>query len=195
MIFPFKRMLPPLYLCSLHSPLPCKSKYFYFRGYSTLPIGTIWAVEQRWLKQLQKGSITIKEEHFMVTKLDAKMQKLFGSKANSFHPKLFDNDKNSIFRDEETIASSLLAAQSQTTKNNVETGLLTENLKQIRYLREQLVYHQYMPVMFMTNAIFVLYFFLSKVIQKLREYKQKKQLQKAIQLRQEREILLQQLRA
>ena len=131
----------------------------------------------------------------MVTKLDAKMQKLFGSKANSFHPKLFDNDKNSIFRDEETIASSLLAAQSQTTKNNVETGLLTENLKQIRYLREQLVYHQYMPVMFMTNAIFVLYFFLSKVIQKLREYKQKKQLQKAIQLRQEREILLQQLRA
>ena len=157
-------------------------------------IGTIWSVEQSWLQRLREGAITIKDQQFLVEKLDPNLAKLFSSKVNAFQAEMFENDKTSIFKNEDTIGMALQAALKQTTKNDVSLGLIVENLKQTRYLREQLAYHQYMPIVYVANAVLVLYCLVSKVLQKVKEYQRKKQLQRAVIMRQEREILLQQLR-
>ena len=133
-------------------------------------------MEQRWLQRLKEGSITIKEQQFLVQKLDPEMSKLFKSKANSFHAKLFHNDKDSMFRNEDTVTASLAAALTQTTKNDVRVGLIVENIKQTRYLREQLVYHQYMPIIYIANAVLVMYYMLAKAHQKYKEYQRKRDL-------------------
>ena len=151
-------------------------------------------MEQRWLQRLKEGSITIAGEQFLVQKLDPDMAKIFRSKTNSFQARLFEDDKNSIFRDEEVIDASLKAALTQTTKNDVTIGLNVETLKQIRYLRQQLRFHQYMPVIYIANALLLIYYILAKIHQKIKDYQRKKHLERAILVRQEREMLLQQLR-
>ena len=151
-------------------------------------------MEQTWLKRLREGSITIKGQQFLVQQLDPSMAKLFRSKANAFKAKYFENDKNSIFRSDETLEASLKAALAQTTKNDVGMGIIIENLKQTRYLRETLVFHQYMPLVYLANALLVLYCIGAKMLQKFREYQRKRQLERAVMIRQEREMLLQQLR-
>ena len=70
-----------------------------------------------------------------------------------------------------------------------------EALKQTRYLREELFFQQYMPYMLLTNAICLGYCIVARIFAKVKEVQEKQKLQRAIQIRQERELLLQQLRA
>ena len=157
--------------------------------------GTIWTLQKRWEQQLEKGSINVNDKHYIVTKLDPTLSEIFSSAPTSFQPAIFTNDQNSIFRNPTTLNKALQSALKETTAQNVEMGILMEGIKQTRYLREELFYHRYMPVIYVTNALCIIYFFLAKVYNKIKQLQHKQRLQRAVQLRQEREMLLQQLRA
>ena len=157
--------------------------------------GTIWTMESRYEEQLGRGSITVKDKHYTVTKLHSTLAEIFSSMPTTFKTGALEYDQNSIFRDAKTLRTAMKSALQETTEKTVEMGILMEALKQIRYLREELFYHKYMPLIFISNAICIGYFVLAKIYSKFREMQEKQKLQRAIQIRQERELLVQQLRA
>ena len=157
--------------------------------------GTIWTMESRYEEQLGKGSITIKDKHYIVKNLDSTLGEIFSSAPTTFKTGTFHNDQSSIFRDAKTLRTALQSALKETTAKSLEIGIIMEALKQVRYLREELFFHRYMPLIFLSNAICIGYFILAKICSKVKQIREKQRLQQAIQMRQERELLVQQLRA
>ena len=76
--------------------------------------GTIWTMETRYRDQLERGSITVKDKHYSVTKLDSTLAEIFSSASATFKTNAFPNDPNSIFRDAKTLRKALQTALKET---------------------------------------------------------------------------------
>ena len=81
-----------------------------------------------------------------------------------------------------------------TTEDNILMGAQLQALLEIRSMRQDLRYQVYIPLVYLANVFCILYFVTSKLYKAYKDHQNKVRLQQAIQLRQERELLLQQLR-